>query len=94
MGGKLDKSCTDPFIISEGLGKRRFQLKTSEVKTLKQTIHYARLKFYHGSNNQSEEPLAPADLSDCQVSFLPINHPSFLLPIFQLPSLLQCKNAF
>ena len=39
-GGKLDKRCTDPFIISEGLGKRRFQLKTSEVKTLKQTIHY------------------------------------------------------
>ena len=65
MGGKLDKHWTGPFIISEDLGKGRFRLKTSAGKTLKQTIHCARLKFYHDSNDQSEKPLAPSDFSDC-----------------------------
>ena len=62
LGGKLDKRWTGPFIISEDLGKGRFRLKTSAGMTLKQTIHCARLKFYHDSNDQSEEP---DDFSDC-----------------------------
>lgn len=64
MGGKLDKRWTGPFIISEDLEKGRFRLKTLAGKTLKQTVHCARLKFYHDSNDQSEEPVAPADRSD------------------------------
>ena len=65
MGGKLDKRWTGPFITNKDLGKGRFRLRTSAGKTLKQTIHCDRLKFYHDSNDQSEEPLAPADFSDC-----------------------------
>ena len=49
MGGKLEKSCTCPFIISEDLENGRFWLKTSAGKTPKQTIHCACLKFYHDS---------------------------------------------
>ena len=60
----LDRSI---YHYNEDLGKGKFQLKTSAGKTLKQTIHCARLKFYHDSNNHAEEPLAPADLSDCPV---------------------------
>ena len=59
MGGKLDNRWTGPFIIHEDLGKGRFRVKTSAGKPLKQTIHCARLKFYHDPASGPADPPVP-----------------------------------